>query len=154
MEFVGFSSFTELHDNRCRDIPEENGVYTVVVPQGFNIIFTANSTAILEYRSRNLLYREDLLEKKYSNVINKNVLYYGKANRRGGLKDRIREFVKYGYKEATNHRGGRAIWQIENNKKLIIGYCPCDDPDTKERQLLLEYINANNQILPLANWRI
>jgi hypothetical protein len=52
-----------------------------------------------------------------------------------------------------NHRGGRAIWQIENNKDLLIGYFLCNSPESKEKELLKIY-KGQYGVLPLANWKI
>ena len=50
------------------------------------------------------------------------------------------------------HRGGRAIWQLKNNKKLLIEIEPCEKPREKERQFLIEYYEKYNSY-PYANWK-
>lgn len=58
---------------------------------------------------------------------------------------------RYGYKEAENHRGGRAIWQIENSEELLLGYRSCENPEAKEREMLKEYYEKYGTF-PVANW--
>ena len=81
-------------------------------------------------------------------------MYIGKA---GGamnkLHNRIMQYVKHGYGEAKNHRGGRAIWQIDDNKNLLLGYYVCENPEAEEHRLLVEYFNKYGK-LPLANWNV
>lgn len=60
--------------------------------------------------------------------------------------------MKYGWNEAVNHKGGRAIWQIVNAQKLILAYKICEDADAVEHRLLCEF-EAENNTLPLANWK-
>lgn len=86
------------------------------------------------------------------NKANQKVLYIGKAGgERNRLRQRIKQYVRYGYHEVKNHRGGRAIWQVNNNKQLLLGYFLCDNPKIKERELLLEFHNKSGTY-PVANW--
>lgn len=68
------------------------------------------------------------------------------------LNRRIRQFVSYGFCEADNHRGGRAIWQIDNNKKLILGYYECNNARIIERDELINY-KEKYGTYPVANWQ-
>lgn len=151
--FKGFHSVEQLHDEEFLCIPNEKGIYIVMKPKGMDIEFTANTTAINTHNGRNLLYDPDMLSTKYEQS-DKEVLYIGKA---GGdvnrLKQRVRQLIRYGYGEVQNHRGGRAIWQINDNKRLLIGYKECTDPETAERELLEWYLNKYG-VLPVANWQI
>ncbi len=153
MDFT-FLTFKELYEEKCHNIPTDNGVYVVTVPSGFQVEFSPYTTAKGTYKNKCLLYDADLLKAKYSAVISKDILYYGKANRVKGLRARIWEFAKYGYGECNNHRGGRAIWQIINNKELLLGYYICSDSESVEGQLLCSYKKVNNNTLPLANWSV
>lgn len=151
IEFLGFSSFEDLHLNGFGAIPIEKGIYAVIVPDFFDVQFLDHTTAITNYRGRNLLYLAHVLTTKY-NSSDRKILYIGKVGGVNGLCQRIRQYVRYGYGEARNHRGGRAIWQIDNNKQLLIGYWICDEPEAKERELLAEYHNRYGTF-PVANWR-
>lgn len=81
-------------------------------------------------------------------------MYIGKA---GGdvnrLKQRIRQLIRYGYGKVQNHRGGRAIWQIANNRHLLIRYIECNNPEITETKLLVKY-QEKYGVLPVANWQI
>lgn len=68
----------------------------------------------------------------------------------GGLRRRITQFVRYGYKESNNHIGGRAIWQVENRKKLLI--------ETilhviMQKKLKKKKYKREHGEYPFANWR-
>ena len=73
------------------------------------------------------------------------------------MRQRIRQYTKHGYGKAKNHTGGRAIWQLENNKELLIQIESCDtdiDPEAIESILLNEYYLAHNNTLPFANFEM
>ena len=150
-DILNFCSFEQLNRDGFTSIPNEKGIYMVIVPDGFNVIFTEYTTAISEYKGQNLIYPTEVLSSKFNNSDQK-ILYIGKA---GGntnkLRQRISQFVRYGYQRASNHRGGRAIWQIKDNKHLLIGYFVFAAPENKERELLQEYANKYG-VLPVANW--
>lgn len=152
-QFGSLYSIRQLYEEGFKSIPKTIGIYMVVKPKDKPITFSANTTAIIEYDGCNLLYNADSLQTKFENS-DKEILYVGKAGGRNNrLRQRIKQFVKYGYKEVNNHRGGRAIWQIESNEDLFIRYLECDNPEEKEKEILLAYINKYG-ILPVANWKI
>lgn len=124
----------------------------VLKPENLRINILPTTTAITEYKGESMLYDSNMLNLKYEKS-DKNILYIGKAGGDNRLRGRIRQLVKYGYCEADNHRGGRAVWQIENNRGLKIGYFTCNSLESKERELL-EIYNRNYDVLPLANWQI
>jgi hypothetical protein len=146
-------TFEQLYVNGYAGVPSECGVYVVRVPDNFEVEILDTTTAITEYGGRNLLYNAAILREKYARVIEQDILYYGKANRIGGLRPRVKEFTMYGYRDANNHRGGRAIWQIRNNKHLLIEFIPCENAEAEEQRLLNEYRLRNNTF-PLANWKL
>ncbi|WP_368293734.1 hypothetical protein [Dehalobacter sp. TBBPA1] len=151
IELFTYSTIEQFYNSRCAIIPNEIGVYIVVAPESFIVEFINQTTAINEYHEKNLLYPAEDLKMKFSETDHK-ILYIGKA---GGeinrLRQRIKQYVRYGYHEVENHRGGRAIWQIKNNRKLLLGYFVCNNPETIERELLSEYYNKNGTY-PVANW--
>lgn len=135
-----------------KSIPNEKGIYIVMVPKSFNVRFLESTTAIDVFHGRCLLYPACVLETKYNHT-DKRILYVGKAGgEKNKLRQRIKQYVNYGYGEASNHRGGRAIWQIENNQRLLIGFHICEDPREKEKRLLSDYFNLYGTF-PVANWR-
>lgn len=151
-QFDNFYTIKQLYDEKFKQVPKASGVHIIIRPKNMNINFKKYTTAITEFDGKNMLYDLDIIQEKYLRS-DKNVLYIGKAGGRNKLRNRIRQLIRYGYNEGNNHRGGRAIWQIENNRDLLLGYLGCNDPENKEKELLKEYSN-NNGVLPVANWKI
>lgn len=116
------------------------------------IKFSMDTTAIKEYSNKSMIYDMGLLNDKFDKSDNE-ILYIGKAGgKKNKLKQRIRQYVRYGYGEVNNHRGGRAIWQIADSKSLLLGFIECDNPEKIEKELLEEY-ESKYKVLPIANWR-
>ncbi|MCX7749212.1 MAG: hypothetical protein N2645_20305 [Clostridia bacterium] len=153
---MNFDEFTyqtieALYNDGCSEIPNKKGIYIVIAPDTFCVKFTDQTTAINCFRVSNLLYPVENLKTKFEKT-DKRTLYIGKAGGvRNKLRQRIRQYIRYGFKEAENHRGGRAIWQIENCKQLLLGYRSCENPEAKERELLA-WFNEKYGTFPVANW--
>ena len=137
---------------KISSITTESGIYKVHMPQNFELVITSGTDAIKVHRGKNLLYPVQKLEEKWESIRlldKEGILYVGKAK---NLRRRITEFVKYGYEDCKTHRGGLAIWQLKNNKELLIEIIPCGNPREKERQLLIEYHDKYGEY-PFANWQ-
>lgn len=145
-----YQTIQHLRDTHCYDIPRKPGMYTIIVPLGFQVRFLNVTTAIENFKGINLLYPPDELQTKFERG-DRRILYIGKAAGRQGLRQRLRQMIRYGWGEGTNKRGGRAIWQIENCYSLLVGYCECDNPRIAENEALRGYFNTFD-ILPVANW--
>lgn len=152
-QFDNFHSIKQLYNEKFKQVPKANGVYILIRPRNMKIKFLKDTTAITVFDGKNMLYDLDILYEKYLGS-DKNVLYIVKDGERNKLRNRIRQLIRYGYNEVNNHRGGRAIWQIENNRNLLLGLLVCSDPENKEKELLKEYFHNNNGVLPVANWKI
>ena len=137
----------ELHNSNCSVIPDKPGIYFVLAPKDMEIRFLP--TAKNMHAS---FYDVNVLQEKYAQCTDKQTLYIGKASGQKGLKQRLRQYMRYGWNEAVNHKGGRAIWQIEGAENLLLSYEICQDADAKEHALLADY-KRNNGCYPLANWR-
>lgn len=137
----------ELIGNDCQSIPTEPGVYWVLVPDGMKISFTEKF-----HNQYAPLYPEETLLRKYERCTEREVLYIGKAEGSGGLRQRLKQYIQYGQGEGEIHKGGRAIWQVENAGLLLLAYETCENAESREKQLLQEYKMRNNTY-PLANWR-
>ena len=137
---------TLLH-SKCEMIPDKPGIYQVIAPKELMISFSDKTT-----NSAAPIYPAEKLSEKYARCIDKSIVYIGKANGRNGLRQRIRQYMNYGCNIASNHKGGRAIWQIENYPLLLLAYEPCEDCEQQEHQLLADY-KQQNGTYPLANWR-
>ena len=116
------STLAELHQTKCGSLPCQPGIYRVLVPE------------------------------KYAQCTDKTVLYIGKANGRGGLRQRVLQYVKYGWGTAVNHKGGRAIWQVKDYPLLLLEYEVCENCEQREHELLAAY-KKESGTYPLANWR-
>lgn len=137
---------------KINSIAAESGIYKVHMPQDFQMVITPETDAIKLHKGRNLIYPVQKLEDKWDNIRSAEgdgILYVGKAD---NLQKRITELIKYGYGERVAHRGGRAIWQLKNNKTLLIEIIPCKKPREKEKQSILEYREKYGSY-PFANWQ-
>lgn len=152
IEEFHFQTIEELHENGCANIPQQEGLYIVMAPSDFEITFLPNTTATTEFGDRSMIYQTEVLQSKFERSDRK-ILYIGKADgAHNTLRERIRQLIRYGYCEAFNHRGGRAFWQIENSKNLLIGYNVCEHARELERVALMEYY-ATYGTYPVANWQ-
>lgn len=136
-----------LYHCGCSCVPEVSGVYRVLRPEGMTIRFTEHM-----YNRFAKLYPAEKLSRKYKDCADQEILYIGKADGRKGLRQRIKQYIDYGWNHAANHKGGRAIWQIEDAGLLLLAYEECEDAEAQEKQLLADY-KAKNGSYPLANWK-
>ena len=149
--FYGFLSIQYLHTHGFSSISNKNGVYMVCIPQVFSKKILGSTTAIEAYKEQSLLYTVEELERKW--VEESDILYIGKAGSKSNhLQQRIRQFVRYAYSEGNNHRGGRALWQLENCHSLLIGYKEVLDAREAERSLICEFQTKFGK-RPFANFR-
>lgn len=138
------------------------GIYKVYLPRDFELLINSTTDAISTYQGRSQLYPAQRLQQKYAKICSissidgedRRLLYVGKAehSKGRGLRKRVTEFVQYGYGACSNHRGGRAIWQLQNNKELLIELLECQNPASQETQELERY-KAKYGAYPFANWR-
>jgi len=139
--------------NSYKSIPNESGIYFVIKPKDFKVEIMEKTTAITEYKNKSMLFDKNQLVKKFEKS-NKIILYIGKADgKKNTLQKRIRQLIEYSYGKAKNHRGGRALWQIKDNKDLLLIYFENTNARNLEKELLKEYKRRFGE-LPLANWRI
>ena len=61
--------------------------------------------------------------------------------------------MRYGFDAGNNHRGGRAIFQVEGYENLICRWCVCENCEDKER-LLLENFKRKYGTYPIANGQV
>lgn len=137
----------ELCCNHCSSIPDAPGIYWILAPEGMPILFHERA-----YHSKAQIYPLEKLHNKFENCTEHKTLYIGKAEGKHGLRQRLKQYMDYGQGKGNIHRGGRAIWQIENSDFLLVAYEVCEHPSTQEHQLLREYLEQNGTY-PLANWR-
>ena len=132
-------------------IPDAEGVYAVYLPDKFTITIKQDSDAIKSPRKP---YNIEKLKSKLKlimqdGLVDNNVVYIGKAD---DLRNRTRQFIRFGMGLGSNHAGGRALWQIENNKKLLFEYTLCSGSRLKEKEMLLDFKSRHGDY-PFANFQ-
>ncbi len=91
--------------NNYSNLPKSSGIYIVTTEEDENVEFLDTTTAINEYKERNLLYDKAKLAEKHSKG-NKKVLYIGKAEcKKGGLQKRIKQLLDFALGKNKIHRG-------------------------------------------------
>ncbi len=81
----------ELYESDCLEVPEAHGIYQVLVPDGMKIAFRS--------AARNVhapWYPVEVLEEKFSKCQNQTLIYIGKASGKKGLRQRVKQYMKYG----------------------------------------------------------
>ncbi len=141
-EQIPWFSPEELRRENCGQVPAEPGVYYVLLPEG-------------EPRFRpdpRGGYDPAELERRCKNSGGK-CLFSGKASAKsGGLRARLRQYMRCGYAGGKNHRGGRTIWQVEQLNELRISWQICPRANELERKTLQCYRQLFG-VYPVANRR-
>lgn len=128
--FTGFRPITVLDINR---IPQRQGIFAVLRPEGFEPRFLAKSTAGTFKKKDPTLPESALLDEW---VPNADILFIGKAgpgskgNR--GLRRQIQEFVDFGRGKPPGQWDGRLIWQLQDAGDLLVAW----------KELPVEALNA------------
>lgn len=149
-------TFQELRDGKINYIPTASGVYWVLMPETFCMKYMEKTDGpIFNKKGKRMAY--DIRELiKWGEHYSKSdrgggILYIGKAC---NLHDRIKQYYEFGYNDEKYfvHEGGRAIWQLEDNKKLMVMFEECEDEEKFETELIDQYIIKYGN-LPFANQR-
>lgn len=151
----------ELHNGAINSIPSESGVYFVLMPKGFDLIVkdvtdgrkTTSKGKVASYPVDDLQRR--ILHYGNRKKYNSQILYIGKSD---NLCDRIKQYIGFRYNDPglAPHNGGRSIWQLENNERLLFCYHVCrpgEDCEKMEKELLLLYKDRHG-CYPFANRRL
>lgn len=152
--FQGGLTVRELQDTRCRDLPAQQGVYVIVRDRSTPPSFLPISVGGF-FKGKNPTVSLAELEGKW--VAGTPVVYIGKA---GGdtssatLKSRLWQYMQFGQGKDIGHWGGRYIWQLEDNKDLIVMWKATDrDAEMVESELLDKFLKEFKQ-LPFANLKM
>ena len=135
--------------DKCKKlIPPTRGIYRIVAPIEMTISFSPeiNGHPIAD------AYDVSVLENKYEKANHPHLLYIGKAEGEKGLRQRIRQYLLYGFAKGNSHRGGRAIFQIKAFKNLICEWEEFEDCAAIEHQQLKAF-SEEYAVYPIANWR-
>ena len=150
--FTGFVTLRELHSNIER-VPYAHGVYAVLRLSQSEPAFLEKSPAGW-FKQQNPARPVAQLRAKW--VPGAPVVYRGKAGPSRGrtLRRRIGDFLEFGAGRAIGHRGGRAIWQLDDASDLLLGWkrVSGSSPRESERELLAEF-ESDFGALPFANFQ-
>lgn len=148
-------SVKELKES-CRALPDKPGVYFVFgdykempefLTKGSGPEFHVSSKKGAEAMN----YPTEQLENKW--IDDEIVMYIGKTD--DSLYTRISNYIKFGKGEDVSHRGGRAIWQLPDSNRLVIGWKVIEPPLSAravEKDILKEFKRVYGK-LPFANWK-
>jgi hypothetical protein len=132
-------------------VPHAEGTYKVYLPEGFKMVIRdiSDATKFTEQPPYDIGFLSEKWEKicKFNEPDN-NVVYIGKAN---DLRNRTEQFIKFSIGLAVNHAGGRALWQLENNKQLLFEYKIEKNCREKEKQMIEDFMNRHGGEKPFAN---
>lgn len=137
-------------------IPREKGIY-FVLNNSNKININKNEEERPYSEDEKLLYKVENLRNKAKVLSNKKILYIGKATGERGLNQRLNQYIKYKKGKCMTHKGGRAIWQIneEDINELKVFWIIINDKNQAEiaEHELLKKFKKENTVYPFANWR-
>lgn len=81
------------------------------------------------------------------------VLYFGKAQCKQGIFERLNKYRRFGDGKSSGHRGGRAIWQLEDAQDLKVCWVVTQDrdPQVEESRLIDAFKERHGGLRPFAN---
>jgi hypothetical protein len=152
--FVGEVAVSALQASRCRDVPDEPGVYLVLRPDASSPDFLPEGTGGRS-KGKDPDVEVACLQRKW--VEGAVVLNIGKA---GGpdvaetLKDRLNKYMRFGQRKSSGHSGGRYIWQLRDSGDLLVCWKVTGKavPEDVEKGLISEFERKYGK-LPFANLR-
>lgn len=148
--FIGFIPIKSLKYDLDK-IPNEPGVYMVILPNRKNISFRTQGTGGY-FKGKDPNVSLDKLNDNW--VSNTCVAYIGKAggDNSSSLKARIKLYLEFGIGKNVGHYGGRYIWQIEQSDELIICWKPIlDDVPRKIEKGYIQLFKSIYNKRPFAN---
>lgn len=81
------------------------------------------------------------------------ILYFGKAECKLGILERLTKYRRFGNGKRSGHSGGRAIWQLEDAQNLKVYWRVTGDQnaDDEEGTLIEAFKHAHRGSRPFAN---
>ncbi|AHD01493.1 hypothetical protein [Leisingera methylohalidivorans] len=148
--YEGETSFADLLTGAV-DLPQEQGVYAVVVPRGFTVSFLPSSAGG-RFKGKDPTVPIYRLQEKW--VEGAEILYFGKAGGTGlraTLKNRILTYAKFGAGKPAGHYGWRLIWQLADAMDLTVQWKrTSEEPRVVEKSLISAFMKLHGK-LPFAN---
>lgn len=145
--FQGFVTVRDLYNSGYDSIPEKGGVYLILRKSILKPVFVAEGTGGY-FKGKDPNVSIDELQRNW--VEGTCVMYIGKAN---SLRRRLSQYMRFGHGMNVGHYGGRYIWQLADNKDLIVCWKPTENiPRSEEFSLIHEFIEHYGN-RPFANLR-
>jgi hypothetical protein len=141
--FEGFIRFDQIDD---QEVTTEHGVYAVVREGTDKPRFVLPGTG-----RKGSSYTLEVLEAVW--VYDAEILYFGKAECRLGILERLTKYRRFGNGKRSGHSGGRAIWQLEDAHNLRVCWRVTGDQnaDDEESKLIEAFKEAHRGSRPFAN---
>lgn len=143
LERVGFVGFVPLIGMDRTKLPRRHGVYVVVHQLDQEPEFL-DSNVIDKWPP----YQSAHLRERW--LTDAPVVYIGKAEGKVGLHRRVGAFSR----QATNHSGGRSLWQLEKSQDLLVAWLETPGESALAvEQRYLQAFKAEYGSYPFANRR-
>lgn len=148
--FSGFVTVQQLMDNPSL-APKEIGVYAIIrntkEKPHFNSIGTGG-----HFKGKNPNVAISILESNW--VEDSDIVYIGKAGKKQGtatLYSRLGQYMRFGQTKAVGHWGGRYIWQLADNRDLLVCWKPTNEEPRLIESIMLQAFTSDHGKLPFAN---
>ncbi|MFK0042416.1 hypothetical protein ACIQTW_21480 [Paenarthrobacter sp. NPDC090517] len=142
----GFHGFIRFDAIRVEKVPTEHGVYAVI-REGFDEPqFVTPGTG-----RKGSHYPLGMLQDAW--IPEAAVLYFGKAQCKQGVFERLNKYRRFGDGKSSGHSGGRAIWQLEDAQDLKVCWLVTQDrdPQIEESRLIEAFKELYGGRRPFAN---
>jgi len=152
--FLGFTTVRELQATRCREVPQEPGVYLILRTPAHVCSFSPSSCGG-RFKGKDPTVPISRLHEHW--IAAAIIIYIGKAG--GGrsnavLRRRLWDYMRFGAGEPVGHWGGRLIWQLDNCRDLIVCWKPSRNEDAASIESdLIGSFTASYGRRPFANLR-
>ena len=148
-EFAPGATLAELYQERYKSLPVDAGVYLVVRDSTDGPSFAQESPAGW-FKQKDPSYPISVVNENW--VLGAKLVYIGKAAGRRGLRQRVCQLIDFGYGKAIGHRGGRALWHLEDFPTFRLSWQVCDATaaDEFESQLIQQF-REHHGARPFAN---
>jgi len=149
----GFSepiTIDELHQTRCRKVPEKSGIYVIIRPSDSAPRFLRKSTGGV-FKGLDPSYPFAVVRENW--VEGAHVVYVGMTAADGGLRSRLGQFFDFGAGKRVGHRGGRLLWHLQDSGELQVRWrtCAANKADSAEDDAIASFKSAHDGRRPFAN---
>lgn len=140
-------TFDVISSGRFEEVPATPGVYFVLANKDFPPDFLKEGTGG-RFKGKNPNVDIERLRDKW--VIGAEVLYIGQSR---NLRQRIKQYISFGFGKPVSHMGGRYIWQLRD-AMAGLGVCWEEDGNSRarEREEVAKFEDRYGR-LPFANLR-